>query len=822
MKLIDLKLKGFIGIQKGLGLEEVHLPLGDLSGLVALDGPNGRGKTTILENLQPFRQFASRKGGLKKHCFAKDSQKELIFTYRGDVIRTLIKMDAHTTRSDEGFLWINDKPMVDGKVTSYDAAIKEIFGSPNLFFWSIFCAQNSKRLIDLNTGKLKELFTEFLRLERYTAFEDTTKMALGMLQGVTAAAESALTRAENDLLVYEGIRPDEIIENYTEAVTRNTALKTDIDGQIAILQKGLEDAKTELALNEEKSKQLKVLTLDLGAAKEALTAIESEKDRKTAGIGEDMARVQIDLDKIKARLLDSDRIRAAHDRCLTIDNRVKTLGGELEIAYKARESMQTDREEANRAVVALMQLVDDNKNSEMIRQAQAKAEELSTRFKGVEANTIDQDPDFIKMQANHAALVKQSLALDQKDADCISEKCGLIVDAIQAQKDAAELLDNIAQYTVRWENGKQESLDEILKVSREAEEHLAALTLKAEEKISEASAKLDDAKAKVKFIDEDLEGMGQSIGVKLSQKKTLEAEFDTLSADAKQLNDLDMAALTVANHEKHIDDLKTNLAGLNTEYESKFKAHNELIETLTGRVDKIQINHGAAEEFATMETGLKGARESRERYVSHIDQAEKKITEITQMKQRIEDHKAVKAEAIKQKLKVTAEVSEWSYLKTACGKKGLQALEIDAVSPTIEAYANDLLISTFGPGNTIRFETQDPDGKEVLNIVVMDPDGSETLLENKSGGEAVWILKALRLALTLLSKEKSGRDFETVLMDEEDGALSPANAVKFIGLYRSMMDIGGFDDCFYISHKQEAVGLANHRLIFGDNGIQID
>ena len=64
MKLIDLKLKGFIGIQKGMGLDEIHLPLGDLSGLVALDGPNGRGKTTILENLQPFRQFASRKGGL--------------------------------------------------------------------------------------------------------------------------------------------------------------------------------------------------------------------------------------------------------------------------------------------------------------------------------------------------------------------------------------------------------------------------------------------------------------------------------------------------------------------------------------------------------------------------------------------------------------------------------------------------------------------------------------------------------------------------------------------------------------------------------------
>ena len=138
MKLIDLKLKGFIGLKKGLGLDEISLPLGDLAGLVAFDGPNGRGKTTILENMQPFRQFASRAGGLKKHCFAKDSQKELTVEYNGDIIRTLIKMDAQTTRSDEGFIWVNDKSIVDGKVTSYDKAIAEIFGSSNLFFGRFF------------------------------------------------------------------------------------------------------------------------------------------------------------------------------------------------------------------------------------------------------------------------------------------------------------------------------------------------------------------------------------------------------------------------------------------------------------------------------------------------------------------------------------------------------------------------------------------------------------------------------------------------------------------------------------------------------------
>ena len=59
-------------------------------------------------------------------------------------------------------------------------------------------------------------------------------------------------------------------------------------------------------------------------------------------------------------------------------------------------------------------------------------------------------------------------------------------------------------------------------------------------------------------------------------------------------------------------------------------------------------------------------------------------------------------------------------------------------------------------------------------------------------------------------------------MDEEDGALSAGNAVRFINLYRSMMDIGQFETCFYISHKPEAVALANHRLVFNENEIGID
>lgn len=54
---LSLTLKGFRGIRDGLGLDALTLDLERLAGdaqLVALAGANGRGKTTILDNLHPL------------------------------------------------------------------------------------------------------------------------------------------------------------------------------------------------------------------------------------------------------------------------------------------------------------------------------------------------------------------------------------------------------------------------------------------------------------------------------------------------------------------------------------------------------------------------------------------------------------------------------------------------------------------------------------------------------------------------------------------------------------------------------------------------
>lgn len=57
MQLLSLTLKGFRGIRDGLGLDTLVLDfevLCDGAELVAIAGANGRGKSTVLDNMHPL------------------------------------------------------------------------------------------------------------------------------------------------------------------------------------------------------------------------------------------------------------------------------------------------------------------------------------------------------------------------------------------------------------------------------------------------------------------------------------------------------------------------------------------------------------------------------------------------------------------------------------------------------------------------------------------------------------------------------------------------------------------------------------------------
>lgn len=763
MKIESLKLRGFTGIQKGLGLEEIVLDLSDLSGLIALAGPNGRGKSTVLENLHPFRTLASRAGSLQHHVCLRDALKELVFSWNGDRFETQVKIDSQSGKS-EAFIWRNGHPEIRGKVSEYDAYMHDLLGSEALFFSSVFCAQGGQKLSDMTTGQLKGLFSEFLRLDRLIAFESTSRQAAVLLNGKAQAIQQTTAYLLQEVAKRADL--ERLHGELQEDLEGLQVSKGFLEGDYEKAEAALKAAQGRAKDNEILKVKLEGLYLTDAQTQEELLSVHTRADADTALIVAKLQPLVRQRREAGALIADREKIRAAVAREKEVSAVINVLREKLEALSAATGELATRRN------VLQMDLVS-----------------LRSEYKALQA-----DPALNGLQAEFKNLEAQVQDLDRRDPECQSTTCSFIVRALSAQE---RIPGCKAEVAIR-------------------SDEIAALQSALNEKGQNMRLQLDKLTAE----HEDLEG----------QKRVCAAERDALSTEHNDLlrlvrhaEEVEVAAARMTELQERIDEL------LQREEEIKTRADEETT------VKSHQLQFVQAEIIATKDTfdryadeQVRAGEATMARMKAQVADMERQITEkqkqtagIEAKLQEIEKTEAQIAEQEIRRSSLIAQASEWQYLQAACSKDGLRALEIDSVAPTISAYANELLAGTFGPLFSVRFRTQDDAGREVLDILAIREDGAEALIENLSGGERVWILKALRLAMTLVSKEKSGHRFGTAFADEEDGALDVANGQNFIQMYRAFLASGGFESMFYISHKPESISMADHVLQFGPAGIEV-
>ena len=191
MQPLGLTLKGFRGIRAGLGLDALTLDLernADGAQLVAIAGANGRGKTTVMDNMHPYLTMPSRAavagpGGFSyyDHVFLPENEKDLTWTHDGCSYRSQIVIRLNGRRRTEAFLhrlddqgrWqpmrLDDGTISDGKVDTYIRCVEAVCGSADTFFTSVFAAQGKRQLSTYRNAEIKTLLADLLAQEEIRA-----------------------------------------------------------------------------------------------------------------------------------------------------------------------------------------------------------------------------------------------------------------------------------------------------------------------------------------------------------------------------------------------------------------------------------------------------------------------------------------------------------------------------------------------------------------------------------------------------------------------------------------------------------------------------
>lgn len=770
MKIETLRLKGFIGIKRGLGLDGIEVDFTNTSGLVAFAGSNGLGKSTILENLHPYNTLASRSGALYNHVFGRDAEKELSFTYNGSRYRSLLKIDAQSGKS-EGFIWKDGASLVNGKIRDYAKKINEIFGSENLFFNSVFCAQNATKLSDMTTGQLKSLFAEFLRLDRLQGYEETAKQVINVLTGKAAQIDTAIAALQKRTDGAESIQNEIVsaMESKCEAEAKRDNSNDSLKRLLAVR----EHLKETIARNE-------VLIQQVEGMAATIRTMEQNRDEEARAVEEQLSRLRVQYQQLTREIAEADDILSNADAIHAAAKNKNALAEQIDSMSASLDAMTERITAAQASVTALEKDI-----AEAAGIVKSHSSDATLAQIGLDISTLKQQI---------IACDNQAAALDKRHPECTINGCSFIVAALKAQDELPALTDRLEQLRIDQEHRAAELSDAAAEIAVQIAEKESSLKL--------ARADLNELTA---------------------QHATRRQNIARYRRELSQYQNVaeKQAALAVATSKKEdrLKALEENAAqgrAISESWAAKKNTINDQILEQRRKCDAIigNINKSAGNELTAVDYEIEQATKQISETGQTIADTSARIAKLQGELSGMQEAEEQLRKANEDKLRVNADIADWTYIKNACGKNGLQAMEIDGAAPIITGFANDLLSQAFGSLYTVKFRTQDDEGKECLDIIVIADDGEEILLDNLSGGQRVWILMALRLAMTLLSKEKSGRNFETAFFDEMDGALDSDNAVNFVNLYKSFMDIGHFSTIPFISHKPECRNMADHVLMF--------
>lgn len=752
-ELVSLKLRGSIGIYKGIGKDEIAIDFDSYdSGLIALTGENGKGKTTLIENCHPYPQLLTRKDKLQEQFRLRNSFREVIYRDRDSkrMVKCLIQIDGETksgscnyfayTSDDNGKTW-NAVPGVDKNLKPYEDFILQTFGPIELYLRTAFITQrptkNLPDLTDATAGEKKTLFVELAGIDYLQKFADAANEKVKSNENLVHDSEIKIQMLESTLN-----RKTEIEESLQNSETSVKEKQSELD---KIIENG------------------KAAREKLNEAQKRYNA-EKERGKKEFELQEDVTKLEVEISGIEKEILINQTAaekRAENEKIIA--------------QYEDLQKVLADEQKKRAAI-------NEANNAKMSKYLQKKAEFDAKKgeiqhyidsFK-VEKNSVEKD----------ILSAENEIKFKERDLAEISDFCPTCGQKLPAEK-IAEL------------NAKREEASAAVKI--------------LEDKISENKQKLDETEKKIMELETELSELAFSEPAKPVQ--------DVFDSTIENKANTELQTIDINKAKSELETAKTSAIrneGLTVQISDKRK----LLENATVMLKENQAkrNDKAGIEFDEAQTNLDevtreytALKEKIAALNATIEADKKTLAEIAESEKELEKVK-------KDSEKARIEATEWELVSKAFGKDGIQALELDALAPGISETANRILKSGYGDRFSISIETTriGGSGKKTKQIedfkIMVNDNGDVTTLENKSGGESVWIKRAIYDAFAVIRRRNTGFAFLTCFQDETDGALDASAKTAYCRMLEASHDAAKLRHTIIITHSNEVKAMIEQKI----------
>ena len=808
MRLDWQEVAGFFNFPSPLTLDLRALP----DGLIAVIGQNGAGKTSLVLDAPiaalygpgvQNKAFPSRDGVLATYATSPTAYIDTRWSLADDRhVRCRVNVDGVKRKVDavleergaDGVM----RPVNNGLIATYRDAVNARFHSLRSLLASAYAAQNKRGGFgDLGQKERMELFVEYADLAHYETLSQTSKRCWQAADSIAVRMRSAIEalRVDDEALKALSDRLDAIEQELT--IQRDAV--TFMSDRCASLTRDREACAAEASRHDVAAARVDEIARAIARAEAAFAA-------HVATTSSIEAEYEASLRRIERRHVDG---------CAAVTRR-------REAEDRASAELRADREA--RVVAAKDVMANADNINDAVRRVQAADQSIakcrSTQQECLDLAGLAQEHIHAQQApladchrakvgitaAKHRASLLESVKFGEQCA--IAPACPLVTDAVQAKQLISEL-----EYTASQEATISADVTHWTGVRDEARQQHSALASKIEaytrtraESTGLASQAPQLALAEQRIIDLTRESVLAEQG-HADRLATIAGEL--VQVDAVRQADAESARAVRVTRLDEADIRKAELAAALSASEVAYDAEKAEVDRTSGaklRLDRIETELAAA-QAAQMKASNAAASLTSER---------------TGLQARLDEQTSRRAhcDALSQRLAcVEDEALAWAMLAKACGRDGLQRLEIDAAGPIVSDLANQLLRVGYGARFSVDVVTQvataDGSGmKERFTIQVLDNEhgGEPRDVGDLSGGERVIVEEAIRAALSCYVNMRSHTPCRTIWRDETTGALDADNAPRYVAMLRKMRELSGADQIIFITHSAGCAVLADAQV----------